>query len=157
MFHCGTAAFHSYKYDTIIQIVHNDSMNIAACLDPLKTEDMPEIRIEPSLEDSRGKNDLAMKNNLHWNISDVDSHSSKPAISKNFMQSATLPCAAFANNQYICRCEGTLSHFLSASLATYICMDGNVGLSVIPPIWAGLKYLNNNWMEATGQCLHLPD
>ncbi|XP_076578512.1 solute carrier organic anion transporter family member 1C1 [Chaetodon auriga] len=42
-----------YKYDTVIQVVQNDSMNIAACVDSLKTEDIPEIQIEPSLEDNR--------------------------------------------------------------------------------------------------------
>lgn len=30
-------------------------MNIAACVDPLKIEDVPEIQIEPSVEDNTGK------------------------------------------------------------------------------------------------------
>lgn len=55
MSHCGTAGLHSYKYDTIIQAFQNDSVNIAACVDPLKTEDAPEIQIEPSVEDNTGK------------------------------------------------------------------------------------------------------
>ncbi|XP_023278703.1 solute carrier organic anion transporter family member 1C1-like [Seriola lalandi dorsalis] len=42
-----------YKYDTIIQVFQNDSMNIAACVDPLKTLEVPEIQIEPSLEDNK--------------------------------------------------------------------------------------------------------
>uniref|UniRef100_A0A4W6E1S9 Solute carrier organic anion transporter family member n=1 Tax=Lates calcarifer TaxID=8187 RepID=A0A4W6E1S9_LATCA len=41
-----------YKYDTVIQVFQNDSMNIAACVDPLKTSEAPEIQIEPSLEDN---------------------------------------------------------------------------------------------------------
>lgn len=55
MFYCGTACFHSYKYDTVIQGYQNDSVNIAACADPLKTEDVLEIQIEPSVEDNNGK------------------------------------------------------------------------------------------------------
>ena len=49
--HCG---FHSYKYNTFIQVFQNDSVNLAACADPLKTE-VPEIQIEPSVEDNKGK------------------------------------------------------------------------------------------------------
>ncbi|XP_035532416.1 solute carrier organic anion transporter family member 1C1-like [Morone saxatilis] len=41
-----------YKYDTIIQVFQNDSVHITACADPLKTEDVPEIQIEPSVEDN---------------------------------------------------------------------------------------------------------
>uniref|UniRef100_A0A8C9Y7G0 Solute carrier organic anion transporter family member n=1 Tax=Sander lucioperca TaxID=283035 RepID=A0A8C9Y7G0_SANLU len=41
-----------YKYNTIIQVFQNDSANIAACTDPLKTE-VPEIQIEPSVEDNK--------------------------------------------------------------------------------------------------------
>uniref|UniRef100_A0A3P8SSP9 Solute carrier organic anion transporter family member n=1 Tax=Amphiprion percula TaxID=161767 RepID=A0A3P8SSP9_AMPPE len=37
-----------YKYDTVIQVYHNDSMNIAACVDPLTTLEVPEIQIEES-------------------------------------------------------------------------------------------------------------
>ena len=50
--YCGIAVLHSYKYDTIIQAFQNDSVNIAACME---TEDVPEIQIEPSMEDSKGK------------------------------------------------------------------------------------------------------
>uniref|UniRef100_A0A3Q0T6D9 Solute carrier organic anion transporter family member n=1 Tax=Amphilophus citrinellus TaxID=61819 RepID=A0A3Q0T6D9_AMPCI len=38
-----------YKYDTVIQAFQNDSLSIAACVDPLKTLDhMPEIQLEES-------------------------------------------------------------------------------------------------------------
>lgn len=43
--------FHSYKYNTIIQVFQNESMNIAACR---KTEVL-EIQIEPSVEDNASK------------------------------------------------------------------------------------------------------
>ncbi|TMS02875.1 Solute carrier organic anion transporter family member 1C1 [Larimichthys crocea] len=39
-----------YKYDTVIQF-QNDSVNIAACVDPLNTEHVPKIQMEPSEED----------------------------------------------------------------------------------------------------------
>ncbi|XP_019201914.1 solute carrier organic anion transporter family member 1C1 isoform X1 [Oreochromis niloticus] len=43
-----------YKYDTVIQVFQNDNLSIAACVDPLKTLDLvPEIQIEPSLEDNK--------------------------------------------------------------------------------------------------------
>uniref|UniRef100_A0A3P9LWM2 Solute carrier organic anion transporter family member n=1 Tax=Oryzias latipes TaxID=8090 RepID=A0A3P9LWM2_ORYLA len=42
-----------YKYDTVIPVLQNDSSNIAACMDPLKTADVPESLIEPPLEDKR--------------------------------------------------------------------------------------------------------
>ncbi|XP_070785482.1 solute carrier organic anion transporter family member 1C1-like [Enoplosus armatus] len=42
-----------YKYDTVIQVFQNDSVNIASCVDPLKTEEVPEIHIEPSVEDNK--------------------------------------------------------------------------------------------------------
>ncbi|XP_042073899.1 solute carrier organic anion transporter family member 1C1 isoform X2 [Haplochromis burtoni] len=43
-----------YKYDTVIQVFQNDNLSIAACVDPLKTLDhVPEIQIEPSLEDNK--------------------------------------------------------------------------------------------------------
>ncbi|XP_040886035.1 solute carrier organic anion transporter family member 1C1-like [Toxotes jaculatrix] len=42
-----------YKFDTVIQVFQNDSVNIAACADPLKTLEIPEIQIEPSLEDNK--------------------------------------------------------------------------------------------------------
>ncbi|XP_039456622.1 solute carrier organic anion transporter family member 1C1-like [Oreochromis aureus] len=46
--------FYSYKYDTVIQVFQNDNLSIAACVDPLKTLDLvPEIQIEPSLEDNK--------------------------------------------------------------------------------------------------------
>ncbi|XP_034719785.1 solute carrier organic anion transporter family member 1C1-like [Etheostoma cragini] len=41
-----------YKYNTIIEVFQNDSVNIAACADPLKTEVL-EIQIEPSVEDNK--------------------------------------------------------------------------------------------------------
>ncbi|XP_030295951.1 solute carrier organic anion transporter family member 1C1 isoform X1 [Sparus aurata] len=41
-----------YTYDTVIQVFQNDSVNIVACVDPLKTDDVPEIQIEPSVEDN---------------------------------------------------------------------------------------------------------
>uniref|UniRef100_A0A3B5BA99 Solute carrier organic anion transporter family member n=1 Tax=Stegastes partitus TaxID=144197 RepID=A0A3B5BA99_9TELE len=37
-----------YKYDTVIQVFQNDSVNIAACVDPLKTVEVPEVQIEES-------------------------------------------------------------------------------------------------------------
>ncbi|XP_032445170.1 solute carrier organic anion transporter family member 1C1 isoform X3 [Xiphophorus hellerii] len=43
-----------YKYDTVIQVLQNSNVSIPACVDPLKTVDMPEIQIEPSVEDSKG-------------------------------------------------------------------------------------------------------
>lgn len=46
---------HSYKYDTVIQVFQNDSVNIAACQDPLKTEDVPPIEVEPTVDDKTGK------------------------------------------------------------------------------------------------------
>uniref|UniRef100_A0A3B5B9E1 Solute carrier organic anion transporter family member n=1 Tax=Stegastes partitus TaxID=144197 RepID=A0A3B5B9E1_9TELE len=42
-----------YKYDTVIQVFQNDSVNIAACVDPLKTVEVPEVQIEPSGEDNK--------------------------------------------------------------------------------------------------------
>ncbi|KAM4523050.1 solute carrier organic anion transporter family member 1C1 isoform 2-T2 [Fundulus diaphanus] len=42
-----------YKYDTVIQAFQNNSVSIPACVDPLKTVDMPEILIEPSVEDNK--------------------------------------------------------------------------------------------------------
>ncbi|XP_069012755.1 solute carrier organic anion transporter family member 1C1-like [Embiotoca jacksoni] len=42
-----------YKYDTVIQVFQNDSVSIAACVDPLKTLDVPDIQIEPSVEDNK--------------------------------------------------------------------------------------------------------
>ncbi|XP_044199839.1 solute carrier organic anion transporter family member 1C1-like [Thunnus albacares] len=39
-----------YKYDTVIQAFQNDTVNIAACVE---TQDVPEIQIEPSVEDSK--------------------------------------------------------------------------------------------------------
>ncbi|XP_074482145.1 solute carrier organic anion transporter family member 1C1 [Sebastes fasciatus] len=38
-----------YEYSTVIQGFQNDSVTIAACVDPLKTE-VPEVQIEPSVE-----------------------------------------------------------------------------------------------------------
>lgn len=52
---------HSYKYDTVIQVFQNDTVNIAACLDPLKTEDVPLIEVEPTVDDKTGKQNLADK------------------------------------------------------------------------------------------------
>lgn len=46
---------HSYSYDTVIQALQNDSVNIAACVDPLKTLEVPEIQIEPAIEDHKGE------------------------------------------------------------------------------------------------------
>ncbi|MEQ2260725.1 hypothetical protein XENORESO_003285 [Xenotaenia resolanae] len=43
-----------YKYDTVIQVFQNNSVNIPACVDPVKTVDMPEIQIEPSVGDNKG-------------------------------------------------------------------------------------------------------
>uniref|UniRef100_A0A3Q2U0M9 Solute carrier organic anion transporter family member n=1 Tax=Fundulus heteroclitus TaxID=8078 RepID=A0A3Q2U0M9_FUNHE len=42
-----------YKYDTVIQAFQNNSVSIPACVDPLKTVGMPEILIEPSVEDNK--------------------------------------------------------------------------------------------------------
>ncbi|KAG7215941.1 hypothetical protein INR49_031537 [Caranx melampygus] len=39
-----------YRYDTVIQVLQNDSVNIAACVDPLE---VPEIPKEPSIEDQK--------------------------------------------------------------------------------------------------------
>lgn len=55
---CDTTGFHSYKYDTVIQLFQNDSVNIAACVDPMKTLDAPEIQIEPTAEDHKGRNEF---------------------------------------------------------------------------------------------------
>ncbi|XP_029317884.1 solute carrier organic anion transporter family member 1C1 isoform X2 [Cottoperca gobio] len=41
-----------YKYNTVIQLFQNDSVNIAPCADPLKTE-VPGIQIQPSVEDNK--------------------------------------------------------------------------------------------------------
>ncbi|XP_042367572.1 LOW QUALITY PROTEIN: solute carrier organic anion transporter family member 1C1-like [Plectropomus leopardus] len=41
-----------YKYNTVIQVFQNHSVNIAACADPLRTE-VPEIEIEPSVEHNK--------------------------------------------------------------------------------------------------------
>uniref|UniRef100_A0A3B3ULL3 Solute carrier organic anion transporter family member n=1 Tax=Poecilia latipinna TaxID=48699 RepID=A0A3B3ULL3_9TELE len=43
-----------YKYDTVIQVLQSSNVSIPACVDPLKTVDMPEIQIEPSVEDNKG-------------------------------------------------------------------------------------------------------
>lgn len=53
---CDTLGFHSYTYDTVIQGFQNDSVNIAACADPEKTLGVPEIQMEPSVENRKGKN-----------------------------------------------------------------------------------------------------
>lgn len=45
----------SYKYDTVVRIFQNDTVRIAACVDPLKTEDLPQIHTEPSVDDNMGK------------------------------------------------------------------------------------------------------
>lgn len=45
------AYFHSYTYDTIIKVLQNSSVSIPACVDNVK---MPEIQIEPSVEDNKG-------------------------------------------------------------------------------------------------------
>ncbi|KAM8908295.1 solute carrier organic anion transporter family member 1C1 isoform 1-T2 [Spinachia spinachia] len=41
-----------YKYNTIVTVLQNDSVNIAACVDHLKTE-VAEILTEPSVEDNK--------------------------------------------------------------------------------------------------------
>lgn len=46
---------HSYTYNTVLQVFQNDTVNIAACLDPLKTEDVPPIEVEPTVDDKTGK------------------------------------------------------------------------------------------------------
>lgn len=51
----------SYKYHTVVQVFQNDTVNIAACVDPLKTEDLAQIHIEPSADDNMGKTDLRIK------------------------------------------------------------------------------------------------
>uniref|UniRef100_A0A3B3XGR9 Solute carrier organic anion transporter family member n=1 Tax=Poecilia mexicana TaxID=48701 RepID=A0A3B3XGR9_9TELE len=43
-----------YKYDTVIQVLQSSNVSIPACVDPLKTVDMPEIQIEPSVEGNKG-------------------------------------------------------------------------------------------------------
>ncbi|XP_008399408.1 solute carrier organic anion transporter family member 1C1 [Poecilia reticulata] len=43
-----------YKYDTVIQVLQSSNVSIPACVDPLKTVDMPGIQIEPSVEDNKG-------------------------------------------------------------------------------------------------------
>ncbi|XP_020494473.1 solute carrier organic anion transporter family member 1C1-like [Labrus bergylta] len=40
-----------YKYDTVIQVFQNDSVNIAACVDPLEKDD--EIQIEPAVDGNK--------------------------------------------------------------------------------------------------------
>ncbi|KAG7497370.1 solute carrier organic anion transporter family member 1C1-like [Solea senegalensis] len=43
-----------YKYNTVIQVFQNDSVNTAACVDPLKTiEEAPDVQMDPSLEDNK--------------------------------------------------------------------------------------------------------
>ncbi|KAM6895642.1 solute carrier organic anion transporter family member 1C1 [Xenentodon cancila] len=39
-----------YKYDTVIQVFQNESVNIAACVDPAKE---PEVQTNPSVEDNK--------------------------------------------------------------------------------------------------------
>uniref|UniRef100_A0A668A616 Solute carrier organic anion transporter family member n=1 Tax=Myripristis murdjan TaxID=586833 RepID=A0A668A616_9TELE len=41
-----------YKYDTVIQGFQNESVSIAACLDPMVQIDVPDIQIEPSIEEN---------------------------------------------------------------------------------------------------------
>lgn len=41
-----------YKYDTVIQVFQNNSINIAACADPVKIDE-PEVQIDPSVEDDK--------------------------------------------------------------------------------------------------------
>lgn len=69
VFFVALLASYSYTYDTVIQVFQNDSVNIMACMDPLKTDDVPEIQIEPSVEDNAGKNDF------HSHITELKSHS----------------------------------------------------------------------------------
>ena len=47
-------SFRSYTYDTVIQLFQNDSVNIAACVDPLNSAEEPEIQMNPSVEDNTG-------------------------------------------------------------------------------------------------------
>ena len=49
--------FHSYKYDTVIKLYQNDSVNIAACVGPLEE---PGVLVEPSLEDKKGETLITM-------------------------------------------------------------------------------------------------
>lgn len=67
LWHCWFS--YSYTYDTVIQVFQNDSANIVACVDPLKTDDVPKIQIEPSVEDNAGKNDF------HSHITELNSFS----------------------------------------------------------------------------------
>lgn len=53
--HCGTTGFHSYKYDTVIKVFQNDTADIVACADPLKTEDALQIPIKPSVDNDTSK------------------------------------------------------------------------------------------------------
>ncbi|XP_056131850.1 solute carrier organic anion transporter family member 1C1 [Lampris incognitus] len=41
-----------YKFDTVISGFQNESVSIAACVDPLKQPDVVEIHVEPSAEDN---------------------------------------------------------------------------------------------------------
>ncbi|XP_061570370.1 solute carrier organic anion transporter family member 1C1-like [Cololabis saira] len=41
-----------YTYDTVIQVYQNDSVNIAACVDPLTSAEEPAILTTPSVEDN---------------------------------------------------------------------------------------------------------
>lgn len=49
--------FNSYKYNTVIQVFQNDTVNIGACVDPLTAEGAPQIQVEPSVDDNAGKTD----------------------------------------------------------------------------------------------------
>lgn len=76
----------SYKYQTVIQVFQNDTVNIAACVDPLKTEDLAQIHNEPSADDNMGKTDLRIKKKtISTHISNLDCHASKSAINKKLV------------------------------------------------------------------------
>lgn len=47
---------HRYKYDTVVQVFQNDTVNFAACVDPLKIQDgSAQMEVEPTVEDQTGE------------------------------------------------------------------------------------------------------
>lgn len=50
MSHC---TFHSYRYNTIVTVFQNGSVNVSACVGHLGTE-VAQIQTEPSVEDNKG-------------------------------------------------------------------------------------------------------
>lgn len=51
---CVTPDFPSYKYDTFIQTVQNESVSVGACVDPLNQPDVLKIQNKSSVEHTKG-------------------------------------------------------------------------------------------------------